>query len=39
MPRPCVNRIEQIYYYKILMQKKPTGGSPESIHPCGQVRE
>ena len=27
MPRPCVNEIEQIYYYKILMQKKSPQGA------------
>jgi hypothetical protein len=33
MPRPCVNRIEQIYYYKILMQKKAHRGQPGKHDP------
>lgn len=33
MPRPCVNEIERIYYYKILMQKKAHRGQPGKHDP------
>ena len=38
MPRPCVNEIERIYYYKILMQKKsPQGAARKSNTPADRL--